>query len=859
MRSLLLLSLWTLFAAAQVPVTTQNGSLVAALASIPGCSSFTTLLTASKQNTFMIGIYPNLTFSKGDNNPPAHYTILAYTNAASDALAGQNSPASALLSTPNNQAALLTYHIIPNLVIDFSAGTPPAPFVATSLSRYGNGFDNLGFGNNQNIGVKQFSNGTGYFTTGMVQGIVQQSIKTDYGIIHVISSVMIIPTDILSLTNTLALTDYSGWLKSTNLTSGIKSIQGTTVLIPAQGGIPRFLEAMNGGADINTALKQSILQYQMIAGVYYSNQLSSSAAGDWAINTAQGTYFNGQKIYVQDSTHFATTTSPTAPKLTIQTPDILFDSGVIHIVDTVLLPPTISNAQTTPVPSPLAQIYPAGLDPNEPPPLGNDIPVGAIVGGVAAGVAVLAMGACLWVVVRRRRLIAKLEHEKYARQMEMKEYLDNEEGGGESGEEFDEEEEEEEVEGSAGVPAVVAVKSVPVAAAASPPPVYNPATSSVLVSPSAAAVAGIAAGSTTSVATPSGYTHQVPLRAVDEEDDDDEEEEEEETDEQALQASYDQIMQYRRAQWSADDPKRKSIVSQGSGTGSAGKRASVALDTKQKRVSGVPSDKRKSTNVSTEDLESAASTVSSIKSHTNLVPPPNKRQSTTSFNASKRQSTASFNAAKRMSTASSNNGWGDAHHIVISDAKEAKKEAVRNSWWSATGVGGNTHDAAVLEAQALREEERKSWWSGSNEVQEALHAAEASKRSSFAIPLGDRRKSAASSMEHGRRRSNGGLSVYSQALESGEQGELEYVHPSKSLDPRKGSTGGERRKSWKPTKASGLVDGASVPAAGMKQKRRSGGSAVEYTAALAAGGAPLPSVTVTEEEDSALAFVVGKN
>ncbi|KAJ3083311.1 hypothetical protein HDU99_010973 [Rhizoclosmatium hyalinum] len=757
-------------------VTTQTGSIVSAVAGIPECASFSKFLSESKTNTYMAQIFPNLTFAAGDKNPPAYYTVLAYTDTASNALAAQNNAASALLTTPNNRAALMTYHIIPNKVIDFNTASSFSPFVPTALSRYGNGFDNLGFGQNQNIGVKVV-NGVGVFTTGLVTGTVLKSIKTDYGIIHVIDTVMSIPTDIVSIYSSLLLTDYGSWMKATNLSAAIKPIQGVTVLIPAQGGIPRFLTANNNGNDVSLALKQSILQYQIIPGVFYSNQIASSKQGDLAKNTAQQTYFNGQVIYATDATTFAPTSTSNS-KIVIQTPDILFDSGVIHIVDSVLLPPSVSNAQAAPVPSPLAQIYPPGLDPNAGPPLGNDVPVGAIVGGVAAGLVLIGVAWGLYVVIRRRRLIAQLEQEKYMRQMEMNEYYQQNGGAGD-------------IESGAG-----------------------------------------------------GAVYQVPLKATAEEDEeeeeDDEEEEEEEEESENVKASYDQIMQYRRAQWAADDPKRKSVSS-------SNKRSSVAIDTKRnsKRLSGNVSD----------ELSSAASNASAGPTRTD------SRANLINGSSDKRNSTASFNYSKRMSTAS-NNGW-DVPPVVINDVKEAKKEAVRNSWWSATGVGGNTHDAAVLEAQAIREEQRKSWWSGSGEVQEVLHDLE-SRRGSVIF---DKRKSTASSFAD-RRRSNGALSVYSQAIagdSSAQQGgEVEYVNPK---DPRRSVASNlalsDKRKSWKPARASGLVDGSAVEEGGKKKgKRPSKDVTAEYSSALAGGNNDSKAPPKPDDDaagSSALAFVVGSN
>ncbi|KAJ3207436.1 hypothetical protein HDU67_007462 [Dinochytrium kinnereticum] len=50
------------------------------------------------------------------------------------------------------------------------------------------------------------------------------------------------------------------------------------------------------------------------------------------------------------------------------------------------------------------------------------------------------------------------------------------------------------------------------------------------------------------------------------------------------------------------------------------------------------------------------------------------------------------------------------------DPTQAKRESVRNSWWSNTGVSGKPiGDPVVADAQAKREAERRSWWSGADE------------------------------------------------------------------------------------------------------------------------------------------------
>ncbi|TPX76978.1 hypothetical protein CcCBS67573_g01751 [Chytriomyces confervae] len=722
------------------PNESKSGSILSVLATLPECSQMSAMFAATKANTFISGIMPNLTLALNDgNSPPPPYTIIAFTNDASTAATKNNAQAATLISgTPANQASLLTYHILPNVLVDFNAGPVPT-FVRTYLSRYGSGFNNLGSGLYQSIKIVT-ENGNARFTTGVANGVVQRSIKTDYGIIHVVSEVMLIPSDIVSLYTNLRLTDYLGYVNAGNLSISLKSLQGITVLIPAQGGIPRFLEN-NKVSDISSALKASIVQYQIISGIFYSDVIGN---GPITNKSPQTTYFNGQEIFAPDSTHFASSSSSDAPKLTITTPDILFDSGVIHIVDTILLPPTVPNAQATPSPNALTQMYPPGLSPSDKTPLGNDFPVGAVVGGIVAGVVVIGIAAGLFVVIRRRKMIALLEQEKQLREIQMDEWL-----GGRRG-------------------------------------------------------SGAGDGADAAAAADAARSSRRASKAAHDDEEDEDEEDEEETEDGAMQASYDQIMDYRRALWSSGDDKQKPKGSEQPAEENAEKRMSTASSTskKQKRVSIVDAKQQ------TEFL-----TAGGVNSNNNR-----RISSAVSLGKDKRKSTASGHSAALSD-------------IIISDAKEAKKEAVRNSWWSNTGVGNNTADPAVLEAQAIREEARKSWWSGSNEVAEQLATLEAqNKRSSIAglAALSDKRRSAASNAGE-RRKSRTGSAFYQSALGTGDQG-LEGVT--------------DKRRSWMPNRASALIDSATVDGSSSTDKE---------------------SETKDKEKDnsddanaSALAFVVGK-
>jgi hypothetical protein len=75
---------------------------------------------------------------------------------------------------------------------------------------------------------------------------------------------------------------------------------------------------------------------------------------------------------------------------------------------------------------------------------------------------------------------------------------------------------------------------------------------------------------------------------------------------------------------------------------------------------------------------------------------------------SKTPSHRARNRAKHMSVVSVSS--------AIVDTDQLKREEVRNSWWSNTGVGKGVEDVGVLERQAARAAVRHSWWSGEQVV-----------------------------------------------------------------------------------------------------------------------------------------------
>ncbi|KAJ3321711.1 hypothetical protein HDU76_014041 [Blyttiomyces sp. JEL0837] len=405
----------------------------------------------------------------------------------------------------------------------------------------------------------------------------------------------------------------------------------------------------------------------------------------------------------------STSGSPGASISSLQSVTILVAStnGIHDFI--FLLPAIVAAGQLpSPVPTPV-QVYPPGYTGTKNDgsiPYGNDFPMGAVLGGVIGGFAVIACGVIFVLVIRRRRRILQREKEirdELERQMVAMGVgkVEDEEGQEDGQGEGDEQQGEGGVAATAIVVGRVALKdgdgsgekrnskrvSKRVSYAS------NVATTATNLTPGSV----VAGANNVTAPTPENESEFDDEDDDDEDDDDEEYEEEEGEDVQKALREAQRILEYRRSNWSEGDSRRSSSGPNsstnnnvnGSNAGSGSDKGSI----RNKRDSTVSSNGGNNKR----DSMSGGGKRDSIGN--------NKRDSRISIGGG---STGN----KRLSTYSTSLAIPPSPPIA--DPKEAKKENIRNSWWSATGVGAGVTDPAVLEAQARREEQRRSWWSGSD-------------------------------------------------------------------------------------------------------------------------------------------------
>jgi transforming growth factor-beta-induced protein len=281
-----------------------------------------TLLAGSPQ-------YQNLITKLSGNGSDANYTVFAPNNAA----------IAALLSVGQtvDLSNIILYHIVNGThnSSSFSSGINIVPTLLNNGS-----FDK--FPNNIALPIIVRKNDTGLQVlhgTNDTANVTQADIKAINGIVHIIDSVLTLPISPSNTTKALGLNQFYTQLNNTNSTNNLDSKSGVTIFIPSD-------QAFNKASlnNLNASQIQNVLSYHVIDGIYYSTNLTQFT-GPTNITTEQG-----KNITINNSNGNIQITDASGNTSRIVRSDILTNSGVIHIIDSVLIPSensTIPNNTNT--------------------------------------------------------------------------------------------------------------------------------------------------------------------------------------------------------------------------------------------------------------------------------------------------------------------------------------------------------------------------------------------------------------------------------------------------------------------------------------------------------------------------------
>ncbi|KAH9480841.1 Fasciclin-like arabinogalactan protein [Psilocybe cubensis] len=141
------------------------------------------------------------------------------------------------------------------------------------------------------------------------------------------------------------------------LVSTLSSAQNITLLAPHNDAFNQFLSTPGGmQASAQLDVVAALLEYHVINGAFHSSSFTSTPVfpNTFLTNTTYTGVTGGQVVEVVAQNGAVNVFSGLKSKSTVTTPDLQFNGGFIHVIDTVLtIPPNIS---TTAMASNLSQL-----------------------------------------------------------------------------------------------------------------------------------------------------------------------------------------------------------------------------------------------------------------------------------------------------------------------------------------------------------------------------------------------------------------------------------------------------------------------------------------------------------------------
>ncbi|RKO85296.1 FAS1 domain-containing protein, partial [Blyttiomyces helicus] len=165
---------------------------------------------------------------------------------------------------------------------------------------------------------------------------VIDSFASSNGYLHVIDTVLIPAPSVIDTAKAANLTGLLGLVETANITTTIAALEDFTLFAPTNAAVDAVVAlAKNISLDLTPEVIAHILELHVLKGIYYSTdviaakevKLPSLLNGSLVDVSFNGTNVivagPGQSVYIP---------------ATVVVPDVLVAGGVVHVIDTVLLP-----------------------------------------------------------------------------------------------------------------------------------------------------------------------------------------------------------------------------------------------------------------------------------------------------------------------------------------------------------------------------------------------------------------------------------------------------------------------------------------------------------------------------------------
>jgi uncharacterized surface protein with fasciclin (FAS1) repeats len=228
-------------------------------------------------------------------------------------------------------AQVLQYHVIAGVAFD-PAQAEPKQFPKTALGPA------LGVTVNHSAVTLSF---------GLGSSNVNSTVKTTNGFVHVVDTVLIPPTSASATAVAAKFTQLVASLQKVNLVGTVDAASNITIFAPTDKAFETFLAfAKTNNVTVTDALLTRVLTLHVVPAVVYSTDIVKAKA---PIKT-DALSKEPLTVELKDGSVTVAGKGNSAPAK-VALADVIFDKGVIHVIDTVLVP-DLNAAAPAPAASP---------------------------------------------------------------------------------------------------------------------------------------------------------------------------------------------------------------------------------------------------------------------------------------------------------------------------------------------------------------------------------------------------------------------------------------------------------------------------------------------------------------------------
>jgi len=164
---------------------------------------------------------------------------------------------------------------------------------------------------------------------------VIDTIMTSNGVVHVVDTVLLPPQTVTQSAVSAKLDGLVGLVKAANLASVIDNLKDVTIFAPTNDAVNELLSSLkSANITLTTSQLQGVLALHVLPGVFHSTDIVKLAPVTLDVKT-----YAGENIYVEsDKTAVFVAGKGNKVASSVVIADVLASTGVIHVIDHVLLP-----------------------------------------------------------------------------------------------------------------------------------------------------------------------------------------------------------------------------------------------------------------------------------------------------------------------------------------------------------------------------------------------------------------------------------------------------------------------------------------------------------------------------------------